>query len=156
MTPEDFASPEEILDGLIMCGHLDDVDNLECRPWMRMIIAIDHGGDFQLLLDIMRMRTAPAPVAPYLRDLFERRGLIRGVRRHKDSIPLYGLTHRDMEISTALAGVKEWMEHGATLDEAIELESKESGIPETTLGNAYYKRRGATNRRKARSKNTPV
>jgi hypothetical protein len=128
LTDEDFAPREQILDDLYMFGHLCDVENPECRPWMETIIAIDHGGDFQLLLDMLQSgRSVPSAVMPYLEDLFARRKLLKDNRKSKKSGPLYEPNFHHMLISFAVDDVK-CRPKKMTLDEAIAIAAKRHGL----------------------------
>lgn len=151
--PDEIATTKEILSGLYSFGHIDDVHNQECAVWLEMSIAVDQNSDFQPLLDLLQSgRQAPAAIMPYVRDLFERRGLIKGVRGDKRRTPLYQKSHKEVSLMLACDDVKQLIEHGMKVDEAITLIAKQSGINPTTLENAYKQRRGSTRRIQARQK----
>ncbi|WP_363347421.1 hypothetical protein [Methylocystis echinoides] len=150
---DEFASPSQILNSLYSFGHLENVESPECAPWLEMCIAVDIGRDFQPLLELLQSgRQVPAAAMPYVRDLFERHGLISGVRGDKRRTPLYELTYKEVSLLLACDEVKELVEDGMNADEAIDLVAKQRDLSAETMTAAYKGKLGAMQRMRARLK----
>jgi hypothetical protein len=121
-------------------------DSVEA-DWVDALHAVDNNKDIGPLLNLLG-RCVPEQVLPYLKDLFERRGLSgRRSRRH----PLYSRTPREIEIKSACDMVRRYVQHERlSVAAALERTAQETGIEEDTLANAYNKKRTSARRRPLR------
>jgi hypothetical protein len=142
--PEDIekfiAEPSDILNCYFgFVEGLGSFNNPECRPWLEMCVAVDETGDFAPLLERLPFG-APLEVMPFVRDLFERHGKIKGVRGNLNRTPLYADTPTEARLAMAIEDVRELHRDGMTIEKAIEVAAEwhaTDGVTQSALSNAY-------------------
>jgi len=135
----EFADQSEILNSYFgFVEGLKRFNNPKCRPWLEMCIACDENRDFAPLLELMQSG-APAEVMSFVRDLFERHGLIKGVRGNLQRTPLYRDTSAEAHLAMACEDVAQLQQHAITVEEAIDVVARwhsVNGITTNSLANA--------------------
>jgi hypothetical protein len=109
-------------------------------------MAADSSGELGSLIPLLE--SDPAPSSDELRhlaDLLKRVKLIIIKKRGGQSTPSYDMTDAEKTISLAIGKVRE-REKGASVAAALAAASKQFGIPDETLENAYYGRRASSRR----------
>jgi hypothetical protein len=157
--PDEFLSAEESLESEVdALFYLDEhmerhFHDAKYRAWFRMCIEVDQSGDFAPMLDLIQSAPLPKEMRPFIRDLFERHGLIKGVRKDLRRTPLYKLTPSEVRLKAACEEVEMYVRgYGTNFDVAIQQSAEYWKIDVTTLENAYMGRHNPTRKMKARIK----
>ncbi|MEK4034037.1 hypothetical protein WOC76_13795 [Methylocystis sp. IM3] len=139
--PNEFMSDEEALeDEVNLLFHLDDDMNrfYNYKAWLKVCIEVDQTRDFAPLLDLMQSEPLPKEMRPFIRDLFERHGLIKGVRKDMRRTPLYRMTRSERELIFACQEVEERVKgYGMSVADAIQQVAENEEMDANTIENAY-------------------
>jgi hypothetical protein len=126
-------------------------DDCHDHAWLRALDAVDRRGDKAPLLKLLRSEAELTPtVRHYLTDLLERHNLRR--RRGGQQTPAYDRSLREGRICLALAEVREYVQSGMRVSDAVEEAAKRHRLSVEQVANAYNGRRGSTRRIKQRAR----
>jgi hypothetical protein len=157
--PDEFLTPEESLEEeLKVLFYLDEdlarnFNYPEFRPWLKMCIEVDWYRDFAPLLELIQSTPLPKKMLPFVRDIFERHGLIKGVRKDSRRTPLYNMTNSERALVFACEEVEERVNgNEMSVADAIQQVAENEKMDVNTLENAYTGRHNPMRKLKQRVK----